>query len=461
MPSFKTFLSEVLRNQLLLLPENTLSLPKCIQLVIGNESADMDSIVSSVALSYYLSLSPTPDISKNMKGKCIIPIFNIPTCDLRLRADCSYVLKNYLSLKDISQDKNTLNENKHLNIPGLFLDQIDLFKLAKKKQNNFPQLEVYLVDHNILNKKHDFLNPFIKGIVDHHFDEKMHADANIRVVEPVGSCTSLITLLLQKRLKEINTTDYQNAIPRNLCMALLAPILMDTSNLKANGKAKSADIEAANWLISLLSKYEDAEFKSEHFITNTKKKEILEEDTLKISPEELYHNLSKLKSDISQYSFLDILNKDYKQLDVKDASGNNVVLGISSIPERLQKLLTFHDVDGIKTGVDSFISELKLDLFVMMTHGTIVSPNSEKTFGREFTISFGPKITTHTREEILEKVKSSPELDLENFPQNNGNTTNSEITYFKQNCIASSRKQVSPILTSIISHLKAYKTSPL
>lgn len=58
-----------------------------ITLVIGNESADLDSCVSSIAYGYLATI-------KAKHAGTIIPVLNLPREDIKLRAELTLLLKS-------------------------------------------------------------------------------------------------------------------------------------------------------------------------------------------------------------------------------------------------------------------------------------------------------------------------------------------------------------------------------
>ena len=88
-------------------------LQKCLKekshtsFVIGNESADLDSI--TCALIYGYLMSERPEVKRS--GSLVIPITNIPACDLQLRPELAALLKHadikpseLITLDDIGTD---------------------------------------------------------------------------------------------------------------------------------------------------------------------------------------------------------------------------------------------------------------------------------------------------------------------------------------------------------------------
>ncbi|KIK36733.1 hypothetical protein CY34DRAFT_811055, partial [Suillus luteus UH-Slu-Lm8-n1] len=99
-----------------------------------------------------------------------------------------------------------------------------------------------LADHNVLRTTYASPTANVVAVIDHHEDEGQYKDtANPRIVEPAGSCSSLVARLYQS---------FSNlSIPPELSTLLLSAILIDTHGLQMGGKALDVDREAAAFLI--------------------------------------------------------------------------------------------------------------------------------------------------------------------------------------------------------------------
>lgn len=177
--------------------------------VVGNESCDLDSVASTLALAHYRStVASTEQIS--------LPFLNCPREDLSLRQDIVWLL-NHLQV-----DSSQL----------LFLSEVTLSQL--------PNLHVTLVDHNVPD---ELLRPYVDEVIDHHIDA--NTIYCTRTIEPVGSCSTLVAEKL------FDSQDY--SIPSDVATFLLAAILIDTGILKIDGRVTDKDKEMAKKLESLVS----------------------------------------------------------------------------------------------------------------------------------------------------------------------------------------------------------------
>ncbi|OMJ08789.1 Exopolyphosphatase, partial [Smittium culicis] len=342
MISFKTFTDSILKNKAAI---SSISNSKSFNFVIGNQAADLDSTVSAIALGYYLSLTPGNSQLENLKNTAIFPLINTPSATSKYRLDVKFVLENFLS-KNSNSNLDTSEKF------GIYIDEThpDLEHLLSNPDNS--NSSVYLVDHNSLNIKQTFMDKFVNGIVDHHFDEKLHLNAKIRNIHPVCSCTSLVVLMIKNRLEELQISDYRESMPPNLIMSLLSSLSIDTSNFNDSvvEKIKDADIEATEWLLNLLDKY-GTSVDSELEKVSTAAAIIPESKKVRNkSSNPLFANFSNklfkyftllhsLKSDISQLDLTDLFEKDYKLVSAENESFGIINYGTSSIPARLAYLV--------------------------------------------------------------------------------------------------------------------------
>jgi exopolyphosphatase len=177
-------------------------------IILGNQSADLDSIASSLTLtSHYLAKT----------GNIYAPVINIPRSDLALRKDVLYVL-NFLK---INPDKFLFSED----IPSL---------LAFAKQGS---LRVTLVDHNQLAPGQEGFKDYVERIVDHHKDENIdYPSIKEKLISTDGSNSTLIGSIVA-----------ETCTPE-MAYLLLAAILLDTGNLKNSKITTDEDIRIATLL---------------------------------------------------------------------------------------------------------------------------------------------------------------------------------------------------------------------
>ncbi|KAI8963858.1 DHH phosphoesterase [Daldinia sp. FL1419] len=270
-----------------------------LHFVIGNESADLDSLCSTLFLAYLRTHTPPHTLH--------IPLCHLPRDDLSLRPEFTAVLKHAAVAPD---DVLTLTE-----LPG---------GDSRLKPEDTRWL---LVDHNVMTGPlGQAYGDRVVGCIDHHDDEgKVPGGAQPRVIEKCGSCMSLVVEqcgeaweALAKRGggdKDVARVDAQ------LAYLALAPILIDTANLGNKDKTTPRDERAV----------ETAEA---HLPAGYDRKAFFDE-------------VAALKEDISHMSFRDIFRKDYKEWDE-----GGVKLGTASVPREFAFLVRKAG------GEDEFAAEL-------------------------------------------------------------------------------------------------------
>lgn len=179
--------------------------------VMGNESADVDSVASAVARAWV--------IAQGRDRVTVLPLVNISRSDLRLRRDVQWLLDQ------VKIDPHRL----------LYRDDWDqIMSLVQRER-----VELHLVDHNELMPSQEEAASAVKSIVDHHQDVGYAypgLDADDKTIEPVSSCASLIVADMMAQGQQLNT---------ELAALLLAAVLLDSDNLAL---ATPTDIQAADML---------------------------------------------------------------------------------------------------------------------------------------------------------------------------------------------------------------------
>ncbi|KAJ2503186.1 Exopolyphosphatase [Coemansia sp. RSA 1972] len=384
-----------------------------LTLVLGNESADLDSMVSSLALAYALS----PTISAP------IPIINTNRSDMTLRPESTLLLRTTLQANDSGIDALT------------FIDDFDLTRVVSYGHKH--GLDVWLVDHNAPASRQTELEPFVRGIVDHHVDENRCTQA-VRQIELVGSCATLVA----ERLR--NTV---GSVEPELAKMLVAPILIDTSELSSTARrATDKDIEMVSWLVPQVEWAWPSESASIDQVDQESSDEVESLDHV-TSTHELYKILDKLKGKVSHLSARDLLRKDYKQWTVGSPAWT---VGISSISYRLQKWIKRDSRKQIKKALEKWVDEQHLDVALVMTHGKArQAKGGVKVYGRDLVVAFGRSVNEEQQRRVLDGLRKSELLGLEPLfeEQDNG------PVFFNQTRTESSRKQVFPAIKAVIESL--------
>ncbi|KAL9009312.1 MAG: hypothetical protein Q9173_005651 [Seirophora scorigena] len=344
-----------------------------LTLVTGNESADLDSLTSALLYAYIRSLSlpptPTPKNCNLRLGppprppQLYIPLLAISRADIALRPEFQPLFR-YAGIQ--AAELVTLDE---------FLDIVDNEEGLREEDT-----EWVLVDHNALQGAlGERFAHRVRGAVDHHEDESVvPKDAEIRVVEKCGSCTSLVVRTVRDEWEEAAAEEEEEeeggadgalvedvrVWDAQVAKMALASILIDTANLTAEGKVELADRDAVAFL--------------EAKITSSPK------DSAGWDRGAFYKEIEAAKADIGGLGFRDILRKDYKQWTEK-----GLELGISSVVKPIE-FVARKALEGTANGEDAetefvtrvgdFMAERNLTVFALMTAFTI-SP--EEHFQRE------------------------------------------------------------------------------
>ncbi|KAI0537638.1 exopolyphosphatase-like protein [Xylaria digitata] len=273
--------------------------------VVGNESADLDSLCSALLLAYFHTYAP-PKNRASVDGSSAASSLHIPIChlqraDLALRPEFAAVLRD----ADIAgEDMFTLEDVlPHRDGDGEGIRPEDTRWL--------------LVDHNAMTGT--LASRFatrVFGCVDHHADEHViPRDADPRVIERSGSCMSLVLERCADSWRA-STGESVEEVDAQLARLALAPILIDTANLGDKNKTTEHDERAvalAESKIGLGAKAEGGEA---------------------YDRDAFFKRLSALKEDIADMSFRDVFRKDYKEWGVGDLH-----LGTSSVPQGFAYLL--------------------------------------------------------------------------------------------------------------------------
>ncbi len=168
------------------------SITKAELIIVGNDAADLDSVVSSIAYAYMRYL--------HQETLNVWPLLPIPRADLRLRSEVVYVLE----LAGIHLDDL------------VFIDEVDLAEIFAGGAS------LILVDHNCPGAQFFPYHDRVVGVLDHHYDEGLFPDVLLRIIMKVGSTASLVAHeFLQASI------DMGQEVATMLCGA----ILLDTVNL--------------------------------------------------------------------------------------------------------------------------------------------------------------------------------------------------------------------------------------
>lgn len=268
-----------------------------------------------------------------------------------------------------------------------------------------------LVDHNALTGQLAKFNGSITGVIDHHAEENVvPKDASPRVVEPCGSCMSLVVEESRPLWHSLSVSEETAAEQPKLARMGLAAILIDTVNLTAEAKIKPKDKTAS---VFLEEKLQGTEYDRTQF----------------------FDGISKVKEDISDLSFRDILRKDYKEWNE-----GKLKLGIASVVQGLSYLLEEKASGNLSLFIDalsSWAEERDLDVVSVMT-----ASNSDREFQRNLLVWGVNEEGKAATRRFMES--NTAELELETW---GGGVLDGEGRgAWKQGNLKESRKKVAPRL---------------
>lgn len=375
-----------------------------LQLVVGNEAADADSVVSAMTYAYLLHCQSCTE-----PREIFLPLVCSPMSDSPLRRDTETLLKYaHLSLADV------------LCIDEYFTQPASFSSSSSIREN---KLQLHLVDHNAMSQavlsKYSF-EYSVKSILDHHADANQWLDlpADKRVIAfdidtqtaTVGSaCTLVAERFLAENERYLADNTSQRLLSTDIATLLLGVICADTMNMDVSaGRGTPRDALAINRLQELLPA---------------------------LDRNQLYNSVANSKRESSFWSSLsarDVFRVDYKAFATADGSS----IGIASVLMPLHELIAKDDFTASSEALlTSCASDQRLSFLAVM--GVTFEP-----FARELLficpISDREKVTAF----IAEGHADGLELSL----VSEATTSGICCLLYKQSATKMSRKQVAPIL---------------
>ncbi|KPI41817.1 Exopolyphosphatase [Cyphellophora attinorum] len=209
-----------------------------IVLVLGNPSADLDSFISAITYSYFQNHVN----NQRARGAIFVPLLNMPKTRKANQDDDKACLKEVITIRDVLDSDDTRSDLRHVFRPDLSESSLG------------PKIPLVLVDHNApaisipkIPSSSILANLDLIGCIDHHVDEHVIPEGSSpRIVTTgIGSCTTLVVSHLRQSGTWPKVLDSpQSAAVAEVCHLALAPILVDTKNLKAGGE-KCSDLDRA------------------------------------------------------------------------------------------------------------------------------------------------------------------------------------------------------------------------
>ncbi|KAJ3213139.1 Exopolyphosphatase [Clydaea vesicula] len=379
---------------------------KKITFIVGNEACDLDSFVSSISLSYLLTqLSHDDEIT-------YIPLIPIVKADLNLRTEVAFLL-------------NHLYKEEHRSVSLTLFNKLNsIFKFSSNK------LSPDFID----------FNNSVNGVIDHHKDEGRYQDANPRIIQEAGSCSSLVLNYIIKSYS--NNNDLKLLFDEKFIKFFLAPILIDTVNLEPKfDRVTEIDVESFNFLISSFTMEQKIAFNQTAF----------------------FELLQDAKANISHLTCSELLKKDYKEYYL---NSNQIRFGISSVGWHLKGKGGWLERDSeiFLNEVDTFVKERILNFFFVLTtfdYKNEVFEGKKRGFERDMLIfGFSKNQNFELNSKFIEdkKFESQSSIDaavneIVSNEELNLVPIDKKFNIFNQLNLNASRKQVQPIIENILSKL--------
>jgi len=347
------------------------TLPEPPIYVLGNPSADLDSIISAIVYSYCASnrlpsTTPRPHI----------PLLNLPIPAgpelYRLRPEFVTTLWLSTNFPPLKPDERFENSSESGKLLHEHIVTIADFAQSLQEHATRPSkliADATLVDWNAMPHRadpqgHGSVTGLSEvtfrtvGCIDHHVDEHFVPANALPANQPLiiqpgpGSCSSLITNELVRRGLWADSAE-----SAQLAKLALAAILIDTSNLMAEGKVTDVDIRAVEFL----------------------RKQVARQDP-KWDAEAFYNEINSAKKNSLDLLTLDeVLERDYKEWSEVSSSGESVKLGFCSSVKPIRWIVEKAGAPRqFLDAVRAFAASKKLDVVVVMTSFT-----SEGKFSRE------------------------------------------------------------------------------
>lgn len=212
-----------------------------LNVALGNVSGDMDSVVGSVMMGYWLSHKkgfyehPEEDEVARL-NRFVFPVINFTLKEMDFRLD---IIHHFETCK---VDFTVLP----------FFSQVPFDHYVSSKQ-----LSIYLIDHNSLDCFEVDLAPFIRGILDHHIDKGEYD--HLLDFKDVRFCGAAATIVISHILFDNLGSILEDS---NAKLFISAPIIIDTKHFKEElYNKKWNDLDRRNYA----KLFPEGEFQEEYF----------------------------------------------------------------------------------------------------------------------------------------------------------------------------------------------------
>lgn len=481
---------------------------------MGNQSADLDSMISAIVYSYFFSRM---DKAKRGRGRdyYYVPLVNIPDVPSgpelrRLRPEFACALELSVSSESTTRDRDKggddgivqLLKEHVLTVADLrngLLSASDFAAAAaaadrKGDKNSKLDLDCVLVDWNSLPHKtvsasaseegnvqqkqqqgkgsieglSDLVHFSVSACIDHHVDEgfvpplEHLSEGNPRVIElGPGSCTSLV-------IREVRERGLWSSPPSSSTST--SSDVQEEKHEGGDAEVQIAKLALAAILIDTNNlkakdKVTDVDRDAVSFLTQR----ILSSSAAGAgkgwSRDSFFEQIHSAKAhSLDWLTVNEILGRDYKDWTESTPSGEKRVIGIASVVRPLEWIIkkangeedgasdsTNQNLDSFLSKLQKFATEKHLDVVSVMTAFT--SDDEEGGFARELLV-WG--LNDDCSENIQRFSRSSKEeLHLQKwneFPVDGSQEYKGDLLIWKQGNLAKSRKQVAPLLRKSISN---------
>lgn len=367
-----------------------------ITVVLGNESCDLDSMVSSVLLAAIDSTTEAATAHQSPRH-LHLPVLDCRRADFHLRPEATTAF----GLAGVTVDDLIF-------VP----EDVDLSAVYEKYG---AQMELQLVDHNQLASKWAALADAVTQIYDHHTDAEKHVNA-ARVICRTGSGVSVV---VNAALQEPRMVDRLQSFP-HLCLLVQQPILLDTYYFDPH-RDKATDVDRAAFFFC---------------------------------QQAWYSHLSQLRSDVTQLSLAQLLRRDTK-MAVSESAGDGISIAVVSTPVLLHSLLA-RDADWPQT-MARFAEERRADAVVVLA-SSLDHPTA--TASKQLLIMQTPRTSCAAGSKLMHQLSDALSVDqqlrLEPIASAALSATPSAdtVAFSSTDVHKISRKRVLPVLQALIRSMK-------
>ncbi|KAI9651597.1 MAG: Exopolyphosphatase [Alyxoria varia] len=455
-----------------------------VTLVIGNESADLDSIVSSLLYAYLKTASLSSKRQGDLNGASKprswmhIPVLNIPRADVHIRPELLKLLpranlepEHLITIEELLDDPSDTPSFKAKTTSS---GESNASKYSTLQAHH---TRIFFVDHNTPDGPlGSAFEDSIVGCIDHHEDEGrvsrhqlsskgdvgIDREAYPRIITKCGSCTSLVVKHGRPSWDRLSESAFaaaganspkdasdgveESAVRRTwdtqIAQLALGSILIDTHNLTDTSKTTEDDVDAVKYLEAKVGIGPSGGL-GEKSVFDRKG---------------FFKEIKAAKDDIAELSVADCMKKDYKEWSLARNSGNEMKMGMSTIVKPLgwlrhkaheedaQALFADETLRSLMGMVSQYAAQRELAVYAILTTKT-------SKYGRP-----RREILMLVRDPSLHNLTNSFErqagqaLGLEEHDEHDAHSMDVQhvAKAWIQSDVSKTRKQVAPLLKRII-----------